>query len=60
MKIPCRSGNTNNVGIAVQLKYLTNFWRTLEMPLINFEISLILSWSEKCVISSATGEICNN
>ena len=29
------------------IKYLSNFWRTLEMPLINCEISLILTWSKK-------------
>ena len=36
-------GNTNNVEIAAPLKYLSNFWRTLEMPLINSEINLILT-----------------
>ena len=34
----------------VPLKYLSNFWRTLEMPLINCEIELILTWSRNCVI----------
>ena len=34
----------------VPLKYLSNFWRTLEIPLINFEIELILTWSEYCII----------
>ena len=34
----------------VPLKCLSNFWRTLEMPLINCEISLILPWSTNCVI----------
>ena len=34
----------------VPLKYLSNFCRTLEMPLINCETNLILTWSEKCVI----------
>ena len=34
------------------LKYLSNFWRTLDMPLINYEINLILTWSEHCVITS--------
>ena len=34
----------------VPLKYLSNFWRTLEMPLINCEINLDLNWSENCVI----------
>ena len=34
----------------VPLKYLSNFWRTLEILLINCEIELILTWSESCVI----------
>ena len=34
----------------VLLKYQTNFWRTLEMPLINFKINLILKWSANCVM----------
>ena len=33
----------------VSLKYLTNFWRTLEMPLIHCEITHDLNWSESCV-----------
>ena len=39
----------------VPLKYLSNFWRTLEMPLINCEINLILTWSSNCVITNSTG-----
>ena len=52
------TGQTNNNGridsveIMVQLKYLSNFWRTLEMPLINCEVNLILTWSADCVIIS--------
>ena len=34
----------------IPLKYLSNFWRTLEMPLINCEVQLILNWSTNCVI----------
>ena len=34
----------------VSLKYLNNFWWTLEMPLINCEVNLILTWSSSCVI----------
>ena len=34
----------------VPLKYLSNFWRTLEMPLINCEVNLILAWSSTCVL----------
>ena len=32
------------VAIAIPLKYLSNFWRSLDIPLINCEITLILSW----------------
>ena len=49
------TGQTNNNGridveIMIPLKYLSNFWRTLEMPLINCEIELILDWPVNCVI----------
>ena len=37
------------------LNYLSNFWRTLEMPLINCEVNLILTWSSTCVITFSTG-----
>ena len=39
-----------DVEIMVPLKYLSNFWGTLEMPLFNCEIELTLTWSAKCVI----------
>ena len=48
-------GNVKDVEITLPLKYLSHFRRTLEIPLINCEINLILSWSENCIISSATG-----
>ena len=52
------AANNNNGNIAgrvdieimVPLKYLSDFCRTLEMPLINCEIELILKWSGNCVI----------
>ena len=44
------NGRTDNVEIMVPLKYLSNFWITLEMPLINCEVNLILTWSADCVI----------
>ena len=43
---------TKNVEIMVPIKYLSNFWRTLEMTLINCEFNLILTWSERCAIVS--------
>ena len=49
------NGNAKNVEIMVPLKYLSNFWRTLEMPLINCEINLILTWSSTCVITESRG-----
>ena len=39
-KIP-NDSNTKGVEIAVLLKYLSSFWRILEMPLINCKINLI-------------------
>ena len=45
--------NTKNNEIIVPLKYLSNFWRTLQMPLINCEGNLILAWSSTCVITNS-------
>ena len=55
-KITGQTGNngTKDVEIMIPLKYLSNFWRTLEMPLINCEVNLILTWSSTCVLI-ATG-----
>ena len=54
-KITGLTGNdgTKDVKIMVPLKYLSNFWRTLEMLLINYGINLILTLSVNCVISNA-------
>ena len=49
------NGNEKNVEIMVPLKYLSNFWRTLEMPLSNCEVNLILTWSSTCVITDSKG-----
>ena len=47
VKITGQTGDdgTKNIEIVVPLKYLSNFWQTLEMSLINCEINLILSWN---------------
>ena len=39
--------------IVVPLEYLSNFWRSLEMPLINCKVYLELNWIEDCILSSA-------
>ena len=49
--------NTNNAGtkdieLAIPLKYLGNFWRALNIPLISCEVSLELKWDKNCVITS--------
>ena len=44
------NGGTKNVEIIVTLKYLSNFWRTHKMPLINCKIKIDLNWFEKCVL----------
>ena len=45
-----------NVEIVVPLKYLSNFFRSLEMPLINCKIKLNLAWKKECVLSTGDGE----
>ena len=55
-KIPGKiaDGGKNDVEIMVALQYLSNFWRILEMGLINCEINLIVTWSEKSMLSNDT------
>ena len=45
--------NVNNVKLVVPLKYVSNFSRSLEMPLVNCKIDLKLTWHKDCMISSA-------
>ena len=45
------NNNVNNVKLAVPLKYVSNFFRSLEMPLVNCKIDIELTWN--CMISSA-------
>ena len=47
--------NEKDVEIIVPLKYLSNFWRTFEMLLINCEVNLIFTWSSTCVITESNG-----
>ena len=47
--------NEKDVEIMVALKYLSNFWRSLEIPLINCDVNLILTWSSTCVITDCNG-----
>ena len=44
----------NETEVVIPLKHLSNFWRTLNIPLINCEIELILTWSKRCVLADMT------
>ena len=51
--------NANKVGkneteVVVLLKHLSNFWKSLNIPLINCEVELILTWSKNCVLADMT------
>ena len=52
-------GGTNSsvkdAKIVVPLKYLSNFWGSLGMPLVNCKVYLELNWIEHCILSSAGG-----
>ena len=45
-----------NIKVVVPLKYLSNFFRSLEMPFINCKIKLNLKWKKECVLSNQAGE----
>ena len=47
------NGTKNGVKIAIPLKYLSNFWRSLEMLLINCKFELSLKWIEKFALTTA-------
>ena len=51
-----RNDSTKAVQIMIPLKYLSNFWRSLLMTLIKYEVNLILTWSANCAISNADNE----
>ena len=44
-----------NVKVVVPLKYLSKFFRSLEMPLINCKFKLNLTWKKECILSNQTG-----
>ena len=46
-----------NVKVVVPLKYLSNFFRSLEVPLINCKIKLNLTWKKECVLSNQDGDV---
>ena len=53
-KTPEDNGSLTNVKVVTSLKHLSNFWRALNIPLINCEVELILTWSKNCVLADMT------
>ena len=51
-KLEGNNTELENIKIAVSLKHLSKFFRSLEIPLINCDVSLDLKWSENCVLTS--------
>ena len=50
----------NETEIVVPLKNLSNFWRILNIPLINCKIELILTWSKNCALVDMTVRAAGN
>ena len=46
------NGILENGTLAVPLKYLSNYWRSLEIPLINCKVELKLKWTKYCVLAT--------
>ena len=53
-KTPENNDLSTNVKLIIPLKYLSNFWRSLNIPLINCELELILTRSKNCVLADMT------
>ena len=50
--------NLTDVKIVIPLKYLSSFWKSLNIPLINCEVELILTWFKNCIlINKSTRDI---
>ena len=50
----------NETEVVIPLKHLSNFWRALNIPLINCEIELVLNWSKNCVLADMTANAAAN
>ena len=50
----------NETEVVIPLKHLSNFWRSLNIPLINCEVELILTWSKNCVLADMTVDVAAN
>ena len=53
-KTPENNDSLTNAKVVIPLKRLSNFWRSLNISLINCEVELILTWSKNCVVAYRT------
>ena len=53
-KAPQDNDSLTNAEVVIPLKYLSNFWRNLDIPLINCEVEMIITWSKNCVLADMT------
>ena len=53
-KTPQNNDLSTNAKVVIPLKQLSNFWRSLDIPMINCEVELILTWSKNCVLADIT------
>ena len=53
-KTPEDNGSLTDTEVVIPLKHLSNFWRILNISLINCKIELILTWSKNCVLADMT------
>ena len=53
-KTPQDNDSLTNAKVVIPLKHLSNFWRSLSIPLINCGVELILTWSKNCILADMT------
>ena len=59
-KLPQNNDSLTNAKVAIWLKHLSNFWRSLDIPLINCEVESISTWSKNCVLADMTVNVAAN
>ena len=55
-KTPEDNDSLTGAKVVISLKHLSNFWRSLNIPLINCKVELILNWSKKCISVDMTAD----
>ena len=56
-KTPQNNDSLMNTKVVIPLKHLSHFWRSLDIPFINFEVELILTWSKNWVLADMKANI---